>query len=91
VQFGLQFEEVTEGEAPQTPANAQDPSQGSAQDKPGKRKRVPSIPQAVPAPETSPPATAAPPSKTEPEQEPEPDKPSRGGGEVVRLDRFRKK
>ena len=93
VQFGLQFEEVSEGQGQQAPANAQDKSQKSeqgsgqdrAQDKSGKRKRVPSIPMAVPAPETSPAAAAA------PETEPEPDKPSRGGGEVVRLDRFRKK
>jgi len=97
VQFGLQFEVVTEDQSQQTPANAQDKSQGSeqrsaqksAQDKPGKRKRVPSIPQAVAAPETSPAADAAP--KTETETEPEPDKSSRSGGQVVRLDRFRKK
>jgi len=93
VQFGLQFEEVSEsqgqGEGQQAPANAQDrlrrSGQGSgqdqAQDKLGKPKRVPSIPQAVSAPKTSPAA---------PETDPQPDKPS-GGGEVVRLDRFRKK
>jgi len=89
VQFGLQFEEVSEsqGEGQQTPANAQDKTQGTApglaQDKPSKRKRVPSIPQGVPAPEASPAAPAA--------EQPEPDKPSGGGAEVVRLDRFRKK
>lgn len=89
VQFGLQFEEVSEGQ--QAPVNAQNKLQGSGQgsgqdqapDKLGKRKRVPSIPQAVPAPETSPAAAAA--------SDPEPDKPPHGGGEVVRLDRFRKK
>jgi hypothetical protein len=91
VQFGMQFTDVTEaqGDDQQTPANAQDrlrrSGQGSgqdqAQDKLGKHKRVPSIPQAVSAPETSPAA---------PETDPQPDKPS-GGGEVVRLDRFRKK
>ena len=83
VQFGLQFEQVGEDQGQQAPANAQDKRQGSAQDqtqdKVGKRKRVPSIPMAVVAPET---AAAA--------EEPEPDKPS-GGAEVVRLDRFRKK
>ena len=90
VQFGLQFEEVSEsqGEGQQTPANAQDKTQGSApasaQDKPGKRKRVPSIPRAVATPETSPASPAA-------AEEPEPDKPAGGGAEVVRLDRFRKK
>ncbi|MBI2713535.1 MAG: hypothetical protein HYX37_03645 [Rhizobiales bacterium] len=87
VQFGLQFEEVGGDQGQQAPANAQEKGQGSvqdqSQDKSGKRKRVPSIPMAVPAPETSPAAAS--------ETEPEPDKPSRGGGEVVRLDRFRKK
>ncbi len=94
VQFGLQFEEIPEsqgqGEDQQAPANAQNKLQKSGQgsgqdqapDKSGKRKHVPSIPQAVPAPETSPAAAAA--------SDPKPDKPS-GGGEVVRLDRFRKK
>jgi len=89
VQFGLQFEEVSEsqGEGQQTPANAQDKTQGTApglaQDKPSKRKRVPSIPMAVATPETPPAAAAV--------EEPGPDKPSGGGAEVVRLDRFRKK
>lgn len=71
VQFGLQFEEVTEGEAAQpTPALTQDKAAG-------KKLR----PAPAPPPEKQP-AVAAP--------EPAPDKPS-GGGEVVRLDRFRKK
>lgn len=95
VQFGLQFEEAPEsqgqGKDQPAPTNAQNKLQRSgqgsgqdqAQDKSGKRKHVPSIPQAVPAPETSPAAAAAP--------DPAPDKPPRGGGEVVRLDRFRKK
>ena len=90
VQFGLQFEEIPESQGQQAPANAQDRLHGSGQrsgqdqapDKSGKRKHVPSIPQVVAAPETSPAAAAA--------SDPEPDKPS-GGGEVVRLDRFRKK
>ena len=94
VQFGLQFEEIPEsqgqGEGQLAPATTRDKLQKSGQgsgqdqapDKSGKRKRVPSIPQAVAAPETSPAAAAAP--------DPKPDKPS-GGGEVVRLDRFRKK
>jgi len=94
VQFGLQFEEIPEsqdqGEDQLAPATARDRLHGSGQrsgqdqapDKSGKRKHVPSIPQAVPAPKTSPAAAAA--------SDPEPDKPS-GGGEVVRLDRFRKK
>ena len=81
VQFGLQFEEVTEGEERQTPANAQ-----NIQDKPVKKKRVtPPLPAfaAASKPPAAPSAAATP-------AEPEPDKPA-SGGEVVRLDRFRKK
>ncbi len=78
VQFGLQFEEVVEGQDRQSPANAGD--------KPAKKKRV------------APPAAAAPPAKPmavaeaapEPKSE-KPADPAGGGGEVVRLDRFRKK
>ena len=77
VQFGLQFEEVTEGEERQSPANVQ-----NAQDKPIKKRRVTPPPPAIVAPAPAGP-TAAP-------SEPEPDKPG-SGGEVVRLDRFRKK
>jgi len=77
VQFGLQFEEVTEGEEHQPAANVED--------KPGKKKRATPPPPAVVAP-AAPPAAAAP-------AEPKPDKPKKpgGGAEVVRLDRFRKK
>ncbi|MFZ0846499.1 MAG: ClpXP protease specificity-enhancing factor SspB [Pseudolabrys sp.] len=92
VQFGLQFEEVTEGQSVQTPANGQDRGQDRGLDKSAKKKRF--APSALsglagvpekPAP--APPALAAvPDAKTDPK----PDKPS-GGGEVVRLDRFRKK
>jgi len=75
VQFGLQFEDVSEGEERSPAANAQD--------KAAKKKRIiPPVPAAVAPP--SPPAAQTPPV------EPEPDKPD-GGGEVVRLDRFRKK
>jgi uncharacterized protein len=74
VQFGLQFEEVTEGEEAQ-------PAPTLTQDKAaGKKSR--------PAPAAKPPAVAASGKAAAPE--PEPDKPA-GGGEVVRLDRFRKK
>ena len=76
VQFGLQFEEVTEDEDRQSPANAQD--------KPIKKKRVTSPVPAVVAPAPPPASTTA------VSAEPEPDKPGTGG-EVVRLDRFRKK
>jgi hypothetical protein len=83
VQFGLQFEEVTEDAGQQTPSQAQE----NAQDKAAKKKRVPSIPLATAASEAPPPAPPA--LATVPD--PTPDKPTRGGGEVVRLDRFRKK
>jgi hypothetical protein len=92
VQFGLQFEEVTEGEGAPAPADAQ------AGDKPATKKRLPPSPAAAVAPPNSmPPAPAAPAAmpatarKTEETEKPDkPDKPA-GGGEVVRLDRFRKK
>jgi hypothetical protein len=78
VQFGLQFEEVTEGaEAQPEPTLTQDKTAG-------KKPRAVSSPRppAITAPEKPPAAAAVP--------EPAPDKPV-GGGEVVRLDRFRKK
>ncbi|HEY1473351.1 MAG TPA: ClpXP protease specificity-enhancing factor SspB [Pseudolabrys sp.] len=84
VQFGLQFEEVSEGEERPSPANAQD--------KPPKKKRVgPPLPAVALAP--MPPKAAAEPKseiKSETKPEPKPDKPG-SGGEVVPLDRFRKK
>jgi hypothetical protein len=77
VQFGLQFEEVTEGEEPQpVPTLTQDKTAGTKL-----RSASPARSPAVAAPEQEP-AAAAP--------EPAPDKPA-AGGEVVRLDRFRKK
>jgi hypothetical protein len=81
VQFGLQFEEVTEGEERPAPANMQEPPTT-------KKKRLPvSPPVATDIAESAPPARpAAPAAKRE-----KPDKPADGGGEVVRLDRFRKK
>jgi hypothetical protein len=80
VQFGLQFEEVAEGEERQSPANMQD--------KPLKKKRSPSGPPAAFKPEPVPTPAAAAPKLVKPEP---PEKPAGGGGEVVRLDRFRKK
>jgi hypothetical protein len=88
VQFGLQFEEVVEGHEQQAPANPQD--------KPNKKKRFPSaLPGLAPdkAQEKTTAKPAAPPSPAPTltaVPDPKPDKPS-GGGEVVRLDRFRKK
>jgi hypothetical protein len=85
VQFGLQFEEVTEGEERPAPANAQEPPAT-------RKKRLPAGPPAAAGPtETAPlvrPATPA----AKREKSEKPDKPADGGGgEVVRLDRFRKK
>jgi uncharacterized protein len=79
VQFGLQFEETTEGQERQAPANVQE--------KIAKKKRVTPPARTAVAP-AAPPAAA--PVAAEPD-EPQPDKPAGGGGEVVRLDRFRKK
>jgi hypothetical protein len=81
VQFGLQFEEVTEGEERQSPANAEDT--------PVKKKSVtPPLVASVSAPARQAAAAAA---EVKPEPEPKPHKPAGGGGEVVPLDRFRKK
>jgi hypothetical protein len=79
VQFGLQFEEVTEGQDRQAPANMSD--------KPSKKKRGPSPAIAAPSSVPEEPAAMAEAPVSKPEK---PDKPE-GGGEVVRLDRFRKK
>ncbi|HKA75543.1 MAG TPA: ClpXP protease specificity-enhancing factor SspB [Pseudolabrys sp.] len=81
VQFGLQFEEVTEGEERPAPANVQEPLTA-------KKKRSPPSPLAVAkGPEATP--SARPASAAKREKSEKPDKPP--GGEVVRLDRFRKK
>ena len=109
VQFGLQFEEITEAEAQsQAPgavghdkglAKGQTKGQDIAPDKNGKKKPfsksalgglVPETPRNE-TPRAAPPALAAvPDAKSDSNPDPTPDKPS-GGGEVVRLDRFRKK
>jgi hypothetical protein len=107
VQFGLQFEEVVEGQLQQAPANPHDKAKDKST---GKPSAVPSAvpnagakrgPSALPglvsdkAPQERPQAKApeklvtAPPTLSA-VPDPKPDKPS-GGGEVVRLDRFRKK
>ena len=95
VQFGLQFEEVTEGQSLHTPANGQDQGQEKGQEKPAKKKRSAQSALGSFAPEpkrTSPPALAAvPDSKPDPEPDKPKSGPKSGGGEVVRLDRFRKK
>jgi hypothetical protein len=84
VQFGLQFEEVTESEDRPAPANVQEPLTTN-----NKKKRHPTgTPAPVAATEPAKPTRpAAPVAKRE-----KPEKPTGGaGGEVVRLDRFRKK
>jgi uncharacterized protein len=86
VQFGLQFEEVTEGEERSAPANVQDPPAT-------KKKRLPAgLPPATAQTEAPTPVRPAAPAAKRDKPE-KPDKPADGGGggEVVRLDRFRKK
>jgi len=79
VQFGLQFEEVGEGQDIHSPA-------ANVQDKPSEKKpRTVSAPRAPVASQTA----STSPAPVVPEVEQKPIKPS--GGEVVRLDRFRKK
>jgi hypothetical protein len=84
VQFGLQFEEMAEPAA-DAPASAKPSGADSAGDgkarPPAEHKHAPVL-TAVPTPANPEPGAAEPGS--------DPDKPS-GGGEVVRLDRFRKK
>ncbi len=91
VQFGMQFEEVIEGQVQQTPANGQDKAHGKTRDKaidkPAAKKRFPPSALSGFAPL---PASAAPPALAA-MPDPKPDKLTSGGGEVVRLDRFRKK
>jgi len=84
VQFGLQFEEVTEAADQPSAANAA----GKAADKPQPKKRAEPVGKTE-TPATASPRPAAEGTKGEPKAEPKPDKPS--GAEVVRLDRFRKK
>ncbi len=76
VQFGLQFEEAAEGEATQAEPS---PAPAKPAAKPADKKRLPPAPV---------PAAAAP--ETSAEKPDKPDGPTTGG-EVVRLDRFRKK
>jgi uncharacterized protein len=83
VQFGLQFEEIGEGDAESAPAEQAPAATAKSPRKPAEHKSArggtPAA-SALPTPANPPPANA----------DGEPDKPA-GGGEVVRLDRFRKK
>src|SRR6516225_2764905 len=84
VQFGLQFEEMADAEAQaseqtgQDTAAAKDPDAARA---PAEHKSMTQVNVAVPVPANSDPAATT--------SDAQPDKPA--GGEVVRLDRFRKK
>jgi len=99
VQFGLQFETVTEGPREILPP-AEKPAEEAPKVAKPRRKLVtePESPAAI-GPATPPKAEPAKAQPAKPEtkpaavvaaDKPEPDKPS-GGAEVVRLDRFRKK
>ena len=82
-------QDVVEGQMQQAPANPQDKA---------KEKKAKRFPSALPGLTPEKPATKAPEKPAAPalaavpdaKPDPKPDKPS-GGGEVVRLDRFRKK
>lgn len=99
VQFGLQFEEVTDDQAPQgaemagAAKSAAAPKATPHKASPPAEKKQSQSDTAAPKPATVPPTPAvtpiAPAAAAEPDDS-KPDKPP-GGGEVVRLDRFRKK
>ncbi len=77
VQFGLQFEQMAEGQDNVSPANTAEAPKPAAEPK----KRAPAT-----RPQASVPAVPTP-ANPEPKQPPK----AAGGAEVVRLDRFRKK
>ena len=88
VQFGLQFEEIGDAAAAGEDTNAPARKDRGAARPPAEHKGVTPSVAAVPAPANAAPAPANPdPAKASADDT---DKPS-GGGEVVRLDRFRKK
>lgn len=94
VQFGLQFEEVTDEQVPlEQAAKNQAAKELAAKDAPAKDGGAKSAAKKLASP-AKPAAPAVLPPANEPASseldKPEPDKPA-GGGEVVRLDRFRKK
>jgi hypothetical protein len=101
VQFGLQFEEIAEGkqdlakpgkkpEARKNGLTTVGAPESSGKAAPKKSEPATRLPVAPPAPASVPAVSPLTPAdETEP-TDPKPDKPS-GGGEVVRLDRFRKK
>jgi hypothetical protein len=91
VQFGLQFEDVTAGDAEDAPANQPSDKTGAASSAgKGKGAERPPAEHKRPAPTLASVPTPANPEPAAAKPAPDPDKPS-GSGEVVRLDRFRKK
>jgi hypothetical protein len=85
VQFGLQFEEMADAEAQASEPAGQDAAAAKDPDaarSPAEHKAMPQGNVAVPVPANPEPAATT--------SDAQPDKPA-GGGEVVRLDRFRKK
>ncbi len=101
VQFGLQFEQIAEsdqkpdGKKPDakktqlTSVSAAENASKAAPKKADPTTRLPVAPPAASVPAVTPLPPVSPAAEAEP-TDPNPDKPS-GGGEVVRLDRFRKK
>jgi uncharacterized protein len=88
VQFGLQFEEIGDAAAAGEDANAPAHKDRGAARPPAEHKGVTPSMAAVPAPANAEAAPADPdPAKASAEDDTKPS----GGGEVVRLDRFRKK
>ena len=88
VQFGLQFEEIGDAAAAGEDANAPARKDRGAAPPPAEHKGVTPSMAAVPAPAN---AEAAPADPDPAKASAEDDTKSSGGGEVVRLDRFRKK
>jgi hypothetical protein len=92
VEFALQFEIADKESAERSGQQAPAPSPAAGNETDSKARR-PGRPKATkppaPAAPAAVPAAAEPPTKAE-EREGKPDRPT-GGGEVVRLDRFRKK
>ena len=84
VPFGVKFEQIAEGAATAAPASE---AQGAAEPQPAAEPKEPKPPRTTPAVAAVPqPASETPPSASDDD----PHKPA-SGGEVVSLDRFRKK
>jgi hypothetical protein len=95
VQFGLEFQVVTAGQTEPgetgsgtSPTGPKVPA-ADASRPPARHEAPAAAPQPLPTPANPEPAAAD--GATATDADGEPDRPSDGGGEVVRLDRFRKK